>query len=127
MWALQYRLVTSVITTVAPALRLLDLEVKELFLLSELDDHPHPAALAEVLLMPKATVTMYVKRLETIEYVKREIDTQDLRRHRLSLTHSGRKALNKGLEMLAAAFGSRMGRLSAAQQNELKSMLEKMS
>ena len=59
VWSLNYRLVTSVIVEVAPALRELGIEVKELFLLAELDAHPHPAALAEALLMPKPTVTVY--------------------------------------------------------------------
>src|SRR5690348_8806616 len=52
VWALNYRLVTSVIVEVAPALHELGIEVKELFLLAGLDAHPHPAALAEALLMP---------------------------------------------------------------------------
>lgn len=126
VWTLQYRLVTKVILTVAPALRALDLEVKELFLLAELDDYPHPATLSDALLIPKASVTMYVKRLEKIGYIKREIDPEDLRRHKLTMTSEGRKALHKGLAMLGHAFGTRMNLLSAAQQNELRWMLEKM-
>jgi DNA-binding MarR family transcriptional regulator len=127
VWSLHYRLVTSVITEVAPALRELGLEVKELFLLAELDAHPHPAGLAEALLIPKPSVTMYTKRLEAAGLVKREIDAADLRRHRLSLTADGRKAMTKGLALLATTFGGRMGRLTAAQQTELKVLLEKLT
>lgn len=127
VWSLHYRLVTSVITEVAPALRELGLEVKELFLLAELDAHPHPAALAEALLIPKPSVTMYTKRLEAAGLVKREIDVADLRRHRLSMTADGRKAMTKGLALLATTFGARMGRLTAAQQSELKALLEKLA
>jgi DNA-binding MarR family transcriptional regulator len=126
LWGLNYRLVTSVIGEVAPALRELGIEVKELFLLAELDAHPHPAALAEALLMPKPSVTVYVKRLEAAELVKREIDNADLRRHKLSLTPEGRKVMTNGLALLAAAFGQRLARLTATQQTELKSMLEKL-
>ena len=115
-----------VIVQVAPALRELGIEVKELFLLAELDAHPHPAALAEALLMPKPSVTVYVKRLEAAELVKREIDNSDLRRHKLSLTPEGRKVMTGGLALLAEAFGQRLGRLTATQQAELKSLLEKL-
>ena len=126
VWALNYRLVTSVIGEVAPALRELGIEVKELFLLAELDAHPHPAALAEALLIPKPSVTVYVKRLEAAELVRREIDNADLRRHKLSLTPEGRKVMTGGLALLAEAFGQRLARLTATQQAELKSMLEKL-
>jgi DNA-binding MarR family transcriptional regulator len=126
VWSLHYRLVTSVIVEVAPVLRELGIEVKELFLLAELDAHPHPAGLAEALLIPKPSVTMYTKRLEAAGLVKREIDSADLRRHRLSLTPDGRKAMTKGLSLLSKTFGARMGRLTAGQQTELKDLLEKL-
>ena len=126
VWALDYRLVTSVIVEVAPALRKLGLEVKELFLLAEVEAHPHPAALAEALLIPKPSVTVYVKRLEAVGFLKREIDPSDLRRHKLSLTPEGKKAMTRGLALLATAFGRRMSRLTATQQAELKALLEKL-
>ena len=64
IWSLNYRLVTSVITSVAPDITQLGLETKELFVLAEVDARPHPAELAAALCMPKPSVTMYVKRLE---------------------------------------------------------------
>jgi DNA-binding MarR family transcriptional regulator len=127
VWSLNYRLVSSVITGVAPALRELGIEVKELFLLTELDAHPHPAALAEALFLPKPSVTVYVKRLESAGFVKREIDCTDLRRHKLTLTPDGRKVMTRGLVLLADTFGKRMGRLTAAQQAEFKTLLEKLT
>ena len=126
VWTLNYRLVASVIGEVAPALRELGVEVKELFLLAELDAHPHPAALAEILCIPKPSITVYVKRLEAARLLKREIDNADLRRHKLSLTPEGRKVMTGGLALLAEAFGLRLTRLSATQQAELKSLLEKL-
>ena len=126
VWSLNYRLVTAVIGEVAPALRELGVEVKELLLLAELDTHPHPAGLAEALLIPKPSVTVYVKRLEAAKFVKREIDSADLRRHKLSLTPEGRKVMTGGLALLAAAFGRRLSRLTVTQQAELTSLLEKL-
>lgn len=127
LWSLNYRLSMAVITSVAPDIAKLGLEVKELFVLAELDDHPHPAELAEVLSMPKPTVTLYVKRLEAAGFLRREIDAADLRRHRLSLTPEGRKVMKRGLTLLSNAFGARLTRLSAMQQAELAALLEKLS
>ena len=127
IWSLNYRLLTSVITGVAPAISALGVDPKELFLLAEVDDHPHPAALAEILIMPKPIVTLYVKRLEAAGFLKREIDATDLRRHRLTLTPEGRKTRTRGLALLSEAFGKRLSRLTASQQTELRVLLEKLS
>jgi DNA-binding MarR family transcriptional regulator len=127
IWSLNYRLLMSVITGVAPEISKLGLEAKELFLLAEVDAHPHPAELAGVLSMPKPTVTMYVKRLEAAGFLRREIDGADLRRHRLLLTSEGRKTLARGLALLSKAFASRLGRLTSTQQSELASLLERLS
>ena len=125
LWSLNYRLITSVITSVAPQVATLGIEVKELFLLTEIDDHPHPAALAERLSMPKPTVTMYLKRLQGAGLVLREIDPGDLRRHRLSLTPAGRNIMTRGLALLSDAFATRLRRLTAAEKARLKALFEK--
>ena len=127
IWSLNYRLLMSVITSVAPDITDLGLETKELFVLAEVDVHPHPAELAGVLSMPKPTVTMYVKRLEAAGFLRREIDGADLRRHRLILTPEGRKTMARGLALMSKAFGARLARLSSAQQAELATLLEKLS
>jgi DNA-binding MarR family transcriptional regulator len=127
VWGLDYRLVMSVIVDVSAAVAELGLEIKELFLLAEVDEFAHPAALADRLCMPKPTVTVYVKRLEAAGMLKREIDAADLRRHRLTVTASGRKAMNRGVALLEKAFEVRFGRLTGAEQAELKRLLEKMS
>ena len=127
IWSLTYRFLMSVITSVAPDISELGLETKELFVLAELDAHPHPAELADVLSMPKPTVTMYVKRLEAAGFLRREIDGADLRRHRLILTPEGRKTMARGLALMSKAFGARLARLSSAQQAELATLLEKVS
>jgi DNA-binding MarR family transcriptional regulator len=126
IWSLSYRLLMSVITSVAPDITKLGLETKELFVLGELDAHPHPAELAAVLSMPKPSVTMYVKRLEAAGFLRREIDAADLRRHRLVLTTEGRKTMARGLALLSKAFGARLARLNSAQQSELAALLDKL-
>lgn len=127
IWSLNYRLLTSVITGVAADISELGLEAKELFVLAEVDAHPHPAELAGVLCMPKPTVTVYIKRLEAAGFLRREIDGTDLRRHRLILTPEGRKTTTRGLALLSKAFGARLARLNSAQQLELATLLEKLN
>jgi DNA-binding MarR family transcriptional regulator len=126
IWSLNYRVLSSVISAVQADICALGLESKELFLLAEIDDHPYPAELAVALSMPKATVTLYLKRLEAAEFVRREIDPTDLRRHRLLLTDAGRRAAADGLELLSDEFDKRLGRLTVTQQKDLKHLLEKI-
>jgi len=125
-WSINYRLLMSVITSVAGDIAELGLDTKELFVLAEIDEHPHPAVLAATLCMPKPTVTLNLKRLEAAGFVRREIDATDLRRHRLTLTTSGRKVMTRGLALLSDAFGARLERLTNAEQTELRSLLEKL-
>ncbi|MCW2652930.1 MAG: MarR family transcriptional regulator [Mycobacterium sp.] len=124
IWSLNYRVLLSVVSRVEADITALGLDSKELFLLAEIDEHPYPAELAATLSMPKATVTVYLKRLEAAGFVRREIDPADLRRHRLLLTPAGRQATTDGLALLSDAFNKRLARLTKAQQKELRNMLE---
>jgi|SRR5271166_5322612 len=126
IWSLNYRLLLSVISSVEADITTLGLDSKELFLLAEIDEHPYPAELATTLSMPKATVTVYLKRLEAAGFVRRKIEPADLRRHRLLLTLAGRQAATDGLSLLAEAFDERLRRLTVAQQKDLKNLLEKI-
>ncbi len=126
IWSLNYRVLLSVISSVETDITELGLDSKELFLLAEIDGHPYPAELATTMSMPKATVTVYLKRLEAAGFVRRQIDPADLRRHRLQTTPAGRQATKDGLSLLSKAFGKRLERLSRAQQKELKTLLEQI-
>src|SRR4030088_3430405 len=125
LWSLNYRLLMSVISSVASDIAALGLETKELFVLAEIDEHPYPAELAATLCMPKPTVTVTLKRLPAPGLLRRAIDTADLRRHRLVLTPEGRQAMSRGLALLSDAFGARLDRLSAPQQASLRTLLQK--
>jgi DNA-binding MarR family transcriptional regulator len=127
MWSLQYQLLMQVIASVNDAVEKLGVDVKELFVLAEIEEHPHPAALAEKLVMPKPTVTVYLKRFEAAGFVKREIDPKDLRKHRLQLTPAGKKIVTRGLAILTEGFGERLDRLAPTEQADFRRLLEKMS
>jgi DNA-binding MarR family transcriptional regulator len=126
IWSLNYRVLLSVVTSVDADITALGLDSKELFLLAEIDDHPYPAELAATMSMPKATVTLYLKRLEAAGFVRREIDPADLRRHRLLLTAAGRQATAEGLALLSNAFNARLERITVAQRKELRKLLEQI-
>jgi DNA-binding MarR family transcriptional regulator len=126
IWSLNYQVLLSVISCAERDICALGLESKELFLLAEIDEHAYPAELAATLSMPKATVTVYLKRLEAAGFVRREIDPTDLRRHRLLLTPAGRKVAADGLALLSEEFNKRLGRLTVAQQKDLKNLLERI-
>jgi len=126
LWSLQYQLLMQVTAGAAGDVAALGVEVKELFVLAEIDTHPHPAALAHALAMPKPTITVYLKRFEAAGFVRREIDAKDLRKHRLQLTPAGKKVVTKGLAVLSTAFRTRLDQLTTAEQTELSRLLEKM-
>jgi DNA-binding MarR family transcriptional regulator len=124
---LSFSLTSSVLAEVTPQIRTLALELKEFFLLANLDEHPNPADLARVLIVPKPTVTFLVKRMEAAGYVRREVQPGDLRRFRLTLTAAGRKAMEKAREILDATFEKRVKRLTQAQRAELHRLLASLT
>ncbi|MDC3955209.1 MarR family winged helix-turn-helix transcriptional regulator [Polyangium jinanense] len=127
LWTLNFELSIGIMAEVEPEVREQGLEMKELFLLGKLDDHPYPADLARALMMPKPTITFMVKRLEAVGFVKRQTEAGDLRRFRLTLTPSGRKAMEAARTILDEAFGRRLARLSTNERAELARILVLLS
>jgi DNA-binding MarR family transcriptional regulator len=127
LWSLNYRLLMTIITSVADDVTALGLDIKELFVLAAIEEFPHPAGLATNLCMPKPTVTVYLKSLEKSGFVRRQIDSDDLRRHKLTITASGSRVLARGQGLLSDAFAERMKRLSSAEQSQLSTLLEKLN
>ena len=126
LWTLNFQVMTSLMADVAPRIRALRLEIKEFLLLSKLDEHPNPADLARALITPKPSVTFMVKRMEALGYLRRELQPNDLRRFRLTLTPSGRSAMESAREIFDQEFGRRLSRLTQAQRVELMRIFERM-
>jgi DNA-binding MarR family transcriptional regulator len=110
----------------APDIEALGLEAKEFFVLGEVDDCPYPAELAVRLVLPKPSVTVYLKNLEAKGFVRREIDPEDLRRHRMAVTATGAATLEKALEILSAKFDEWLVRLNSEEQAQLQLLLAKL-
>jgi DNA-binding MarR family transcriptional regulator len=127
LWTLNFQVMTSLMADVAPRIRALRLEIKEFLLLSKLDEHPNPADLARALITPKPSVTFMVKRMEALGYLRRELQPDDLRRFRLTLTPSGRSAMESAREIFDQEFGRRLSRLTQAQRLELMRIFERIA
>ncbi|MFI6428296.1 MarR family winged helix-turn-helix transcriptional regulator [Promicromonospora sp. NPDC050880] len=123
LWTLNHRLLTAVLDEAGTQLEELGLEPKEFFVLAEVPASPHPAQLAKELVIPKASVTVYVRNLVAKGFLRREIDDSDLRRHRLVLTDDGVAARDRSFAALAAAFDRRLARIAPGDRAELARIL----
>ena len=126
IWRLNHRVLTSVLNDCTADFEALGLEPKEFFVLAEVDECRYPAALATRLATPKASVTVYLKTLEAASLIRREIDQDDLRRHRIVLTTRGRNTLSQAQSILARAFQGSLAALSTAERTEFQRLLEKV-
>jgi DNA-binding MarR family transcriptional regulator len=123
LWKLNQRLLTKVMNAATPQLDALGLETKEFFVLDEVDECRYPAELAAKLMLPKASITAYLRNLVDAGLVRREIDDRDLRRHRLTTTPRGREVKAAALAALAEEFAGRMARLDASDRDEFARIL----
>jgi DNA-binding MarR family transcriptional regulator len=119
LWNLNHRLLTTVLDACVDELAELGLEPKEFFVLAEIETSPYPAELADVLVIPRASVTSYLRALDARGLIERHIDPADLRRHRLTLTAKGVRTRDAARALLGAAFDARFARVSAHDRAEL--------
>ena len=127
IWRLNFQLSTEVLNEAASEIEALGLEAKEFFVLDGVEERPYPAELARYLSMPKPTMTLYLKNLQGKGFIVRAIDLQDLRRHRLELTASGRETVTQARAIFSGWYGERLGRLSRREQGEFAKLLEKLT
>ena len=126
IWALNHRVLSLVMSECTEELTSIGLETKEFFVLGEIEPCRYPAELAVRLMLPKASVTVYLRNLVAKKFVRREIDEGDLRRHRLVLTKEGHRALEAAVAALSASFEQRLKRLAAQERDELERLLAKL-
>ncbi|WP_245996725.1 MarR family winged helix-turn-helix transcriptional regulator [Streptomyces armeniacus] len=126
LWTLNQRLLSAVMDACSGELAELGLETKEFFVLAEVAASPFPAELAAALMIPKASVTVYVRNLVAKGFMRREIDDEDLRRHRLILTSEGEAARDRALSALAAEYDRRLARITPQDRADLRRILLEM-
>ena len=76
--------------------------------------------------MPKPTVTVYLKRLEAAGFCAARSMRPICGATGSCSRRRGARSPRDGLALLSDEFDERLGRLSAAQQKELKHLLEKI-
>ncbi|TKA02134.1 MarR family winged helix-turn-helix transcriptional regulator [Actinacidiphila oryziradicis] len=126
LWTLNQRLLSVVMDACSGDLAELGVETKEFFVLAEVAASPYPAEIAAALMIPKASVTVYVRNLVAKGFMRREIDDEDLRRHRLTLTAEGKEARDRALSALAAEYDRRLARITPQDRTELRRILQEM-
>ncbi|MET7787487.1 MarR family transcriptional regulator [Streptomyces sp900116325] len=126
LWTLNQRLLSAVMDACSGDLAELGLETKEFFVLAEVAASPYPAEIAAALMLPKASVTVYVRNLVAKGFLRREIDDADLRRHRLMLTAEGEEARDRALSALATEYDCRLARITPKDRTELRRILQEM-
>ncbi|SEG57422.1 DNA-binding transcriptional regulator, MarR family [Actinacidiphila yanglinensis] len=126
LWTLNQKLLSAVMDACTGELTDLGLETKEFFVLAEVATSPYPAEIAAALMIPKASVTVYVRNLVAKGFIRREIDDEDLRRHRLVPTTEGKEARDRALSALAAEYDRRLARITLQDRTELQRILQEM-
>jgi len=127
IFSLNTRLSVELLAEATPAIEALGLEPKAFFVLDGLEQQPYPADLARWLSMPRPTITGYLKTLEKKGLIRRELQPQDLRRHLLALTPTGRKTLSKARGILAECYGARLDRLTTTEAATFARLLERLT
>jgi DNA-binding MarR family transcriptional regulator len=123
LWQLNHRLLTVVLSACTAEMAQMGLDSKEFFVLAEVEVSPYPAELAEKLVIPKASMTVYVRSLVAKGFIVREIDDADLRRHRLAITARGIEVRDRSLAALSAEFDRRLSGVSAEDREHLRATL----
>jgi DNA-binding MarR family transcriptional regulator len=70
----------------------------------------------------RSEMVRIIDRLEEAGMVVRDRDPADRRRHRLTLTPSGRRALERGERVIDSVTQDALSRLSEAERNTLHSL-----
>jgi DNA-binding MarR family transcriptional regulator len=82
-------------------------------------------AIAESIGFDKSDVTKIINDLESRALVQRQEDSEDSRRHRVTLTAKGRRQLNAGEEELTASMKEFLRGLSEQEYRQLHGLLLK--
>ncbi|MET8850135.1 MarR family transcriptional regulator [Amycolatopsis sp. NPDC004625] len=80
---------------------------------------------ADRLGLDRSDLVKVLDRLEAAGWVRRERDTEDRRRHLLTLTEAGRATVGRVEEVSSAVTGELLGRLSPGEQETLHRLLLK--
>ena len=122
-----WRLLQEVSIESDPALQEIGLTPKALGLLAAAEEHPFPAELARMMVLPPPTVTYIVKQMEARGFLKRSAEPGDLRKFRLVVTDEGREAIRRGCQAVGSTVAGRLARLEACERDEFERLVERLT
>jgi DNA-binding MarR family transcriptional regulator len=122
-----WRLMQGVSDEASPALDAIGLTAKSLGLLAAVEEHPFPAELARLMILPPPTVTYIVKQLEALGYLERRAEPGDLRKFRLVVTDEGREAICRGSLAVGTFFAARLSRLGPDELAAFERLVERLA
>src|SRR5690606_23980538 len=91
----------------------------ELLVLNELVQTSHPTVVSRSTGIPPSTISRLLRSLEDRGLVERAVDTEDLRRFRVSLTRAGKRAVARSRDCLAASLEPKIATLGGDRVDEL--------
>ncbi len=97
----------------------LDMSLPELIVLSELESTAHPTVVSRATGIPPSTISRLLRSLEGRGLVERAVDTEDLRRFRVTLTSAGRRCVARSRDCLAAALAPKIAGLGEERVGQL--------
>jgi DNA-binding MarR family transcriptional regulator len=105
----------------------LGVKLKELVALSYLRESTKATQqkLAKTLMMDANNCVILLNGLEEEGLIERVRDTEDRRRHIVTMTQKGQKALEKAERQLETVEGDVLGNLDARERDELRELLAK--
>jgi len=86
----------------------------------------HPAKIGEKLFVAKAQMTHLIDKLVEMDFVKREIGSDDRRTINITLTDKGRKVLEEQDNLVINAMQENMSSLSNEELEDLSKSLRKL-
>ena len=86
----------------------------------------HPAKIGEKLLVAKAQMTHLIDKLVELEFVKREMGSDDRRTINITLTDKGRRVLEEQDKLVISAMQENMSSLTEAELEDLSDSLRKL-
>jgi DNA-binding MarR family transcriptional regulator len=122
-----WQLTQSVLDESAPALEAIGLSPKAFFLLTTVGDHPFPAQLARLMHLPPPTVTYLVKQMEAKGFLERRAEPGDLRKFRLVLSASGRKAVHQSRQTTGRVLDKRLKRLDPDEISHFDRVVQQLA
>jgi DNA-binding MarR family transcriptional regulator len=117
------RLVSTTFTDTNLDIKLLHFEI--MWVLKD-EGTLHPAKIGEKLLVAKAQMTHLIDKLVELDFVKREMCSDDRRTINITLTDKGRKVLEEQDNLVINAMQENMSSLTDAELEDLSDSLRKL-